>query len=57
MKILKLLSKKNLSIIIISLLLPLSSIAEDEPVDIWNIDKKEIEASIEESVIVEKKMK
>ena len=54
MKILKLLNKKNLSIIVISLLLPFSSIAEDEPVDIWNIDKKEIEASIEESVIVEK---
>ena len=49
MKILKLLNKKNLSIIIISLLFPLSSIAEDEPVDIWNIDKKEIKASIEES--------
>ena len=55
MKILKLLNKKNLSIIIIALLFPLSSIAEDEPVDIWNIDKKEIEATIEESVIVEKK--
>jgi len=53
MKILKLLNKKNLSIIIISLLFPLSLIAEDEPVDIWNIDKKEIEASTEESVIVE----
>ena len=53
MKILKLLNKKNLSIIIISLLLSLSSIAEDKPVDIWNIDKKEIETSIEESTSVE----
>ena len=53
MKILKLLNKKNLSIIIISLLLTLSSIAEDKPVDIWNIDKKEIETSIEESTSVE----
>ena len=53
MKILKLLNKKNLSIIIISLLPSLSSIAEDKPVDIWNIDKKEIETSIEESTSVE----
>ena len=54
MKILKLLNKKNLSIIIISLLLSFSSVAEDKPVDIWSIDKKEIEASIEESTKVEK---
>ncbi|MDC0429616.1 hypothetical protein OAL73_00070 [Candidatus Pelagibacter sp.] len=53
MKTLKLLNKKNLSIIIISLLITLSSIAEDKPVDIWNIDKKEIETSIEESTSVE----
>ena len=57
MKIFKLLSKKNLSIIIISLLFPFSSIAENKPIDIWNIDKQEIEASIEESVTVEKKEK
>ena len=54
MKILKLLNKKNLSIIIISLLLSFSSIAEDKPVDIWNIDKKEVELSIEENTSVEK---
>ena len=42
MKTLKLLNKKNLSIIIISLLSTFSTIAEDKPVDIWNIDKKEI---------------
>ena len=41
MKILKLLNNKNLSITIISLLLSFSSIAEEKPVDIWNIDKKE----------------
>ena len=41
MKILKLLNKKNLSIIIIFLLSFVSAIAEDKPVDIWNIDKKE----------------
>ena len=54
MKILKLLNRKNLSIIIISLLLSFSSIAEDKPVDIWNIDKKEAELSIEENISVEK---
>jgi len=54
MKILKLLNKKYLSIIIISLLLPPSSIAEDKPVDIWNIDKKEIEASNEDNTIIKK---
>ena len=52
MKILKLLNKKNLSIIVISLTFPFLSIAEDEPVDIWNIDKKEIETTSEESVII-----
>ncbi len=42
MKISKLLNKKNFSIILI-LLFGLSANAEDKPVDIWNIDKKEIE--------------
>ena len=50
MKILKLLNKKNLSIIIISLLLPLFSIAEQKPVDIWNIDKQETETISEENL-------
>ena len=54
MKILKLLNKKILSIIIISQLLSHYSIAEDKPVDIWNIDKKIIEASTEETTVVEK---
>ena len=40
MKILKLLNKKNLSIIIFSLLITSSPFAEDQPVDIWNIEKK-----------------
>ncbi|MBD1139184.1 hypothetical protein IDH27_02535 [Pelagibacterales bacterium SAG-MED46] len=43
MKILRLLNKKYLSIIIISLFLSFHVIAEDQPVDIWNIDKKKIE--------------
>ena len=53
MKILKLLNKKNLSIIVILLVFPFLSIAEDEPVDIWNIDKKEIETTREESVVID----
>ena len=57
MKTLKLLNKKNLSIIIISLLSTFSTIAEDKPVDIWNIDKKEAETSAEKSISEEKKMK
>ena len=43
MKILKLLNKKNFSIISIFLFLTLKAFAEENPVDIWNIDKKEIE--------------
>ena len=54
MKILKLLNKKNLSIIIISLLPTFSTIAEDKPVDIWNIDKKEVETSAKEKISEEK---
>ena len=42
MKILKLLNKKNLSIIIFSLLITSSPFAEDKPVDIWNIEKTQI---------------
>tara|TARA_B100001093_G_scaffold4193_1_gene4336 strand:- start:3267 stop:5030 length:1764 start_codon:yes stop_codon:yes gene_type:complete len=55
MKILKLLNKRNLSIIIIYLLFSLSSIAEDKPVDIWNISSKKIKTSVEEIIIIEKK--
>ena len=54
MKILKLLNKKNLSIIIISLLLSLPSIAEDKPVDIWNIEKQESDSVSEENLSLEK---
>jgi hypothetical protein len=53
MKILKLLNNKNLSIIIISLLLSISSIAEEKPVDIWNLDKKETQNISEENLSVE----
>ena len=54
MKILKLLNNKNLSIIIISILLSVSSIAEEKPVDIWNLDKKETQNISEENLSVEK---
>ena len=42
MKILKLLNKNCLSIILI-LLFGLNSFAEDQPVDIWDIDKNKLE--------------
>lgn len=43
MKILKLLNNKNLSIILLLIFTAFNVFAEDKPVDIWNIDKKEIE--------------
>ena len=54
MKILKLLNKNYLSIIIIYLLSSFSLIAEDKPIDIWNIDKKETEDVIEQDSSAEK---
>ena len=47
MRILKLLNKKYFSIIIIFLLSSVNVIAEDQPIDIWNIDKKAIETKSE----------
>ncbi|MDB4154506.1 hypothetical protein N9682_05200 [Candidatus Pelagibacter sp.] len=47
MRILKLLNKKYFSIIIIFLLSSVNVIAEDQPIDIWNIDKKAIENTSE----------
>jgi len=47
MKISKLLNKKYLSIIIIFLFSSFCVIAEEKPVDIWNIDKKAIESETE----------
>ena len=55
MKILKLLNKRNLSIVIITLLFPFYLVAEEKPVDIWNIDKKEAESISEENLSTEKK--
>jgi hypothetical protein len=51
MKILKLLNKKYLLIISIIFLLSLNTHAEDQPVDIWNIDKKEIEENSSEEIL------
>ena len=45
MKILRLLNSKYLSIIFIFLLLNFNAYGEDEPVDIWNIDKEKINKS------------
>jgi hypothetical protein len=50
MKTLKLLNKKNFSIIIFSLIASTISFAEDKPVDIWNIEKKEVEIISEENL-------
>ena len=55
MKILKLLNKKNLSIIIFSLLITSSPFAEDKPVDIWNIEQKEVDTISEENLSDENK--
>jgi hypothetical protein len=47
MKILKLLNKKNLSIFIINILLSTGTlIAEEEPVDIWDLQKKNEENNL-----------
>ena len=54
MKILRLLNKLNLSIITIYLLSTITVVAEDKPVDIWNIDKKETEITTEEISTIEK---
>ena len=43
MKILKLLNRRNFSFLFIFFLLSLNIQAEDQPIDIWNLDKKEIE--------------
>ena len=48
MKTLKLLNKKLFTVIILSLIC-LTSYAEDQPVDIWNIEKKETENNIKQS--------
>ena len=51
MKILRLLNNSYLSILLIIFLLSYKALAEDQPVDIWNIDKKEVEQSSENNTI------
>jgi len=52
MKILKLLDKNYLSILIIFFFLIVNSFSEDEPVDIWNIDKEKIEKNSENKELI-----
>ena len=54
MRILKLLNKKILSIILIFFLSPFYLVAEEQPIDIWNIQKKEIEIKSDTELSKEK---
>ena len=47
MKILKLFNRRNFSILIICLLLPINLFAEDKPVDLWNLEKNETDINEE----------
>ncbi len=51
MKILKLLNKKYLSIIFIIFFYTLGTNAEDKPIDIWNIEKKNIEENTSSNIL------
>ena len=50
MKILKLLDKKYCSILIFYLLSGINTYAEEKPVDIWNIEKRETDIVIEKNI-------
>ena len=52
MKISKLLNRKSLSIIIIFILIPFNSLSEEEPVDIWNIDKQKLEDTSANDILI-----
>ena len=52
MKILKLLNKTFLSILIIFSFLIVNSFSENEPVDIWNIDKEQIQENSENKELI-----
>ena len=49
MRILKLLNKKNLPILIFFCFFEINSLAQDNPIDIWNIEKKEVEKNLDKS--------
>ena len=51
MKILKLLNKKYLSIIFIIFFYTLDTYSEDKPIDIWNIEKKNIEENTSSNIL------
>ncbi len=50
MKILKLLNKKYFSILIFYLLLVINTLAENKPVDIWNLEEKETDIILETNI-------
>ena len=52
MKILKLLNKIYLSILIIFFFSTVNSFSQDEPVDIWNIDKEQIQENSENKELI-----
>jgi len=52
MKILKLLNKTYLSILIIFFFSIVNSLSQDEPVDIWNIDKEQIKKNSENKELI-----
>ena len=49
MRISKLLNKKNLPILIFFCFFEINSLAQDNPIDIWNIEKKEAEKNLDKS--------
>ncbi len=57
MKILKLLNKKILSIIVLLFCSYTFSFAEDEPVDIWNINKNKNEKTRSENITIKEETK
>ncbi len=50
MKILKLLNKRYISILIFYLLSVINTFAEDKPVDIWNLEKRETDIVVETNI-------
>ena len=50
MKILKLLNNKYFSILIFYLSLGINTFAEDKPIDIWNLEKKETDIVAETNI-------
>ena len=54
MKILKLSNKKYFSILIFYLLSGINTFAEDKPVDIWNLEKKETDIVEETNISIQK---